>query len=116
MSFSRLPFADLRLMMREGLDQEAEWGGGDMDGVAVADAAFEDLLRQRGLELSRDDPFERPGAVDRVVALIGQPGLRRWVDLERDLALGQQSLQMSQLDLDDALHVLARDAPEQEDL
>src|SRR2546430_12599569 len=41
-------------------------------------------------------------------ALVGEPSLRRAVDFEGDLAVGEQLLQVPQLDLDDAFHVLAR--------
>src|SRR5579864_7306884 len=49
-------------------DREAQGAGADVHGGAVRDAAFEDLLRQRVLQLALDHPLQGPRAVDRVVA------------------------------------------------
>ena len=38
--------------------------------------AFEDLLGQRVLQLALDHPLQRPGAIDRIVAGISEPGTR----------------------------------------
>ena len=87
-----------RFGRRDLADHQADVAGADMDRRPVGDAAFEDLLGQRVLQLALDHPLQRPRAVDRVVAGIGQPGARRVVDLERDLAIGQQLVQPAELD------------------
>jgi hypothetical protein len=52
----------------------------------------QDHLGQRILQRLLDHPLQRARAIDRVVALVGQPGPRRLVELQRDLALGQPLL------------------------
>src|SRR4051812_9554228 len=79
----------------------------DLDGVAVLDAALEDLRRQRVLQAALDHPLQRPRAVDRVVAAVGQPLQGLAVELDVDLAIGQQLAQAAELDLDDVRHVRA---------
>ena len=49
----------------------------------------EQLLGQLVLQLLLDHPLQRPRAVDRVVAAVGEPGPRRLVHLERDVARRQ---------------------------
>src|SRR4051794_22070596 len=44
----------------------------DADGVALVEVAFEQLEGDWVLQLALDDPFERPRAVDRIVALRSQ--------------------------------------------
>ena len=68
---------------------------------AVGDLAGEDLVGERVLHLALDDALQRPRAVDRVVALLGEPGPRRLVEVERDLAVVEELLQPLQLDVDD---------------
>ena len=53
----------------------------DLDGVAVVDVAFEQLRRQRVLQAALDHPLQRPRAVDRIVAAVGQPLQRLAVEL-----------------------------------
>src|SRR5690606_18772110 len=87
-----------------------------LDGVAVLDAPLENHAGQRVLQVALDHALERPRAVDRVVADVAQPGERPVVDLDRDLARRQQRPQAIELYLDDAGHVLPRQATEQQDL
>ncbi len=54
--------------------------------------AGQHLVGERVLHLALDDALQRPRAVDRVVALVGQPFARRLVEVERDLALLEQPL------------------------
>src|SRR5215211_9548749 len=42
------------------------------DGVTLEELPVEQLERERALQLALDDPLERTGAVDRIVALRGQ--------------------------------------------
>src|ERR1700731_2200901 len=83
---------------------------------AVHDGAGQQHLRQRILQLPLDDALERARAVDRVVAGIGEPGFRLFVDFEHDLAIIEELLQMLELDVDDPLHLIAPEAVEQDDL
>src|SRR5579884_2343494 len=48
-----------------GGDDEAAIVGADLDGGAVGNAPFENLLGPRGLQFALDDPLQRPRAVDR---------------------------------------------------
>src|SRR5690606_17842711 len=59
----------------------------DADRVAGPEIAAQDPLRERVLELLLDRPLQRPRAVDRVVARLGEPVERRLVELEPDIAL-----------------------------
>src|SRR5579864_3033366 len=74
-------------------DDQAERAGGDPDRGAVGDFAFEDLLRQRVLQLALDHPLQRPRAVDRIVAGGAEPLAGLGIDVEHDLAVGQQLAQ-----------------------
>ena len=69
------------------------------------------LILQRAL----DDPFERPRAIDRVIAGIGQPGRRRLVEHQRHIAVGQHLAQPRQLDIDDHGHLPAGQTLEDQD-
>ena len=60
--------------------------------------------------------FKRTRAVGRVVAAVGEPRARLVVELERDLAIGQQLLQALDLDVDDLAHLRALQAMEQDDV
>src|ERR1700730_16955295 len=89
---------------------------GDLDGLAFLDTAFEDQRRQRVLQAALDHPLERPGAIDRIVAAVGQPLHRPAVEVESDLATGQELAQLSELDVDDVRHVSPAQPVEQQDL
>src|SRR5579884_767704 len=90
--------------------QEAERARRHPNRVVVADFAGQDLLGERVLQFALDHPLQWPGAVDRVVAGPGQPCLCLGIDVEADLAIVDQPLQPGELDIDDAGHVLARQA------
>ena len=64
-------------------------GGVHDDGVAVVVAALEQGQGQRVADLALDEPLERPGPEDRVVAPPGQPGLGRLGDLQLQAPLGR---------------------------
>src|SRR6185312_7107371 len=83
----------------------------DADRLAVGDLAPQHLLRQRVLQRALNHPFQRPGAIDRIVAGLGEPVARLVVDVEHDLAVVEQLLQPRELDIDDAAHVAAREPP-----
>ena len=61
--------------------------------LAVLDLAGQDQLGERVLHRLLDHALQRPRAVGRVVALVGEPVARRRIELERDLAVVQQLLQ-----------------------
>ena len=67
-SFLDLPRLVIRRLAQNALSADAELAAldRDLDGVAVLDAAFEDLRRQRVLQAALDHPLERPGAVDQI--------------------------------------------------
>src|SRR3546814_15139989 len=75
------------------VDGEAVGASGDADRVAVADLAFQNQAGQGVLQLALDDALQRAGAVDRIVALVGEPHLGLVVELQRDLAVGQHRVQ-----------------------
>ena len=85
-------------------------------GLPVADLAGQDLLGQRVLHLLLDHALQGPRAVGRVVALVGEPRARRVVQLQGELAVGEQLLQPADLDVDDRRHLIAPQAVEQDDL
>src|SRR5690606_5272278 len=89
---------------------------GDLHGLAVVDLAFEDLLGQRVLHVFLDHALQGPRAIGRVVALVAEPGLGVFVQIQRDLAVGQELGKPLHLDVDDVRHVLAAQAVEQDDL
>ena len=72
------------------------------DVVAGDEVAGEELRGERVLDHPLDGPLERPGAVDRVVAGVGDGLARLLAELERELPLGEQLAQPAELDLDDA--------------
>ena len=86
------------------------------DAVLIVDLAGEDLSTERGLELLLQQPLERARAVDRVVAGVREVLERRVGELDLDLALRQPRPQPAELDLDDLLELLARQAVEDDDL
>src|SRR5690606_33097819 len=86
------------------------------DGVAGAELAGEDLLRQRVLQLLLDGALERPGAVDRVEADIAKQGQGAVLDAQADLPLGQALAQVGGLDAGDGLDLLAAQRVEDHDL
>ena len=67
------------------------------------------------LQLLLDHPLERPGAIDRVVALLREPGAGFFVQIERDVAVGEALGQARDLDVDDSRHLRLEQAVEQQD-
>mmetsp|Transcript_12243 Transcript_12243/g.49159 ORF Transcript_12243/g.49159 Transcript_12243/m.49159 type:complete len:205 (+) Transcript_12243:169-783(+) len=63
-----------------------------------------------------DCPLEGPSAVDLVVALVGEPSSGLWGDNERDLLVSEELPDVLELDANDAVHVLAAQPVEHEDL
>src|SRR5579883_2692640 len=76
-------------------------GGVHGDRVARLEAAFEDLLRQRVLELLLDRALERAGTVDRVETDVAEQVERPVAQGQRQLALGQALAQVHALDARD---------------
>src|SRR2546421_9252223 len=62
-----------------------------------------------------DNPFERAGAIDRIITRVREPNLCLLVDFEHDLSLRKQTLQILELNVDDPLHLLATEPVEQND-
>ena len=63
----------------------------DGDGVLGREASFEDRLRERVLDLRLDRALERPRAVHRVEADLGELGERRVGDLEAVVHLARRA-------------------------
>src|SRR5258708_24236455 len=78
----------------------------DVDRVLRREAAFEDALRERVLDLRLDRALERPRAVDRVEADLGELADRGVRDLEAEVHLRKPRLQRVELDARDRLDVL----------
>src|SRR3954454_12823313 len=85
-------------------------------GVAFVEGPLEHLQRNRVLQLALDHPLERPGAVDRVVAPIGQELARLGGHLQPEMPAGQQLLEVAQLNVHDLGQVLAAQWPEHDDI
>ena len=62
----------------------------DPHGLSILDRPGQQQIGQRILQFPLDHALERTRAIDRVVAGIRQPGLRRVVDLQSDLAVIEQ--------------------------
>ena len=84
-------------------------------GLALADLAGQDLHGQGVLDLLLDRPLEGAGAVDGVVALVGQQGLGLAGDLHTDLAVGQPPPEKLHLQVDDAQDGILLQRPEDDD-
>ena len=87
------------------------------DARALGDLAGEDLAAERGLDLLLEHPLQRPGAVGRVVAGArrGAPWPRRSAPA-RSCRSASRCAQAAELDVDDLLQLLARQAVEDDDL
>ena len=79
----------------------------DLDSVAYAELAAEQMLGQRVLDPLLDQPFERPGAERGIVAFVGEQLFRRVGDLHAQAALGKAFSQMSELHFDDPRKLLS---------
>ncbi len=89
------------------VEHEPVAAGRDLHRLAVLDLAGQDELGERILHRFLDHAFERPRAVSRIVALVGEPIARLGVERDRDLALLQKLLQMRELNIHDPSHLLA---------
>jgi hypothetical protein len=70
------------------------------------------VQRELVRDLLLDEPLQRPGAEDGVVAVLGQPFLRRVRQLQRDLSALQELTKVSRLDVHDLDQVLPAQGPE----
>src|SRR5690242_4161128 len=71
------------------------------DGRSVHVAAVEDLLGERILHRLHDGALQRTRAERRLVADVDEAHLRRFRELEAELAIGDELLEAPQLDVDD---------------
>ena len=85
-------------------------------GIAALELSFQQRQRQRVLQVLLDRPLERPRAVGRVVARLGQEVARPVGEAQRQPALGQHPVEPAQLDLHDLAQVGPRQAVERHDL
>src|SRR5262249_12684989 len=74
--------------------------------VAIAELAFEDLHRQRVLEIFLDRTLERTRAVHGIVTVLCEIMLRLRGQGERDFPFQEEFLEMSDLDVNDSLDAL----------
>ena len=87
-------------------DDQPVGTGTDRHRLAVQHVTGQDHLGQRILQRPLDHPLQRAGAIDRVIAFLGQPGLGGRVDVQRDLPPCQPLFKLPQLDRHDAHHVV----------
>ena len=88
----------------------------DRHGVAVADVAREQCRGEPVADLALHEPAQRPGAVRRVVPLLGEPRLRRLGHLEGDPPVVQPRRERPHLELDDPAQLGGRQGVEHDDL
>ena len=67
-------------------------------------------------DLPLDQPLEGPGAVDGVVPPVRQPRLGRVRHHEGEAPVGQSSVEVPKLDVDDVTDVVLGEGPEVHDL
>ena len=97
-------------------DLEPVGPGGHTDHAPVLDLPGQQFPRDRVDQVLLDHAFQRAGAIDRVVAAVGDPGEGGVVEGQGQVAVGQQFFEAAQLDTDDAGHLFAAEAAEQDDL
>src|ERR1700722_16467120 len=83
---------------------------------AIRDIAAKKKLRQWVLQAPLDHALQRSRAIDGIISGMRQPFARLGIEIDRDLAIGQKLRQTPDLDVDDLVHVLTRQAMEQNDL
>src|SRR5262249_1619520 len=105
-----------RLRGRLAVDHESVGTGGDHGALAVLDAPRKNERGERILHRFLDHPLERPGAVGRIPALLGEPFACGGLEHDRDLAILEQLYEPPHLDVDDAAHLRTLEAMEQDDL
>src|SRR5689334_10916140 len=86
------------------------------DGRSIHVAAVEDLLGERILHRLHDGALQRTRAERRLVADVDEAHLRRFRELEAELAIGDELLEAPQLDVDDAAQILLRQRAEDDDV
>src|SRR5690606_9086925 len=97
---------------RLSIDRQAIATRRYLDRIAVANSALEDTRGERVLQIPLDHPLQRPGAVNRIIAPVREPFMRRAVEMQRDIPVCQKLLQMRDLDIDNRRHILAAQAME----
>src|SRR5579871_3739162 len=90
--------------------------GGDDDTVARLEVSLEQPQGEWVLEEALDGALERPRAVGRIPAGLGQERGRLLAQLEAELALGKTGAQAAELQLDDLPELVARQRAELDDL
>src|SRR2546428_9632258 len=88
----------------------------DVNGLAFADFAFEDVDRQRIENLFLNRAPERTRAVNRIVTFAGKELFSRIRQVERDLLLLEPFRQSGQLDFNDLLQIILAQPIEDDDL
>ena len=76
-------------------------------GVALTEAPFEQLERERVLQQPLDRALQRPGAVRGIPACLGEMLLCSVGQLEVDPPLGEPFAESAELELDDLRELLA---------
>ena len=72
-----------RLHLATRLEDQAAVAAVDHHRLPISDPAGENLLGEAILHLALDHPLQRPRAIGRIVALVGEPVARRGGELER---------------------------------
>src|SRR5690606_39217857 len=87
----------------------------DEDGGAVGDASREEGFGEGILEVAQDGAADGAGAEGGLVAELDEEGFGGVGDLEVDFAVGEQALDLGELEVGDAQEVVARQGTEDED-
>src|SRR5262249_55890696 len=85
-------------------------------GVTLRELAAQDLLGQLVLDEPLDGALERARAVLRIPAVLDEELLGRLRDVEREAAPREPLLEAAELDVDDALHLVAGQPAEDQDV
>src|SRR5438270_1742430 len=99
-------------LLFNGLHEQFSSGRIDLDCIAVANGAIENAAGNTVLNLSLDDALERTRTILRVVALGCQQVFRCITEVQCDMTVFQAWLQAIDLDLYNALHLIAGDLME----
>src|SRR6185369_2867444 len=86
------------------------------DTAPIGDLTRNQLARKRCLDVPLNKTLERPGAIDRVVALAGDVFLGRVAQLQLDAPVRQPGAQQLELEFDDALYLRERQRLEENDV
>ena len=96
-----------RSILRVGLERQAVLAAVDDDARAGRELTREHALGERVLEVLLDCPLERPRAVLRVPADLGEEVLGPVGELDAELALGEALRELPELDVDDCAELRA---------